>query len=112
MDTGQGGALSFGVKLWAFFPPTEKNMELMRQYYLIETDTDSNKQESFWIKNSLQDGVWLTQSPGELLYTPSAAPHAVFTFTWAPLITAHLDTAVTFVRNLRFLPTELAFSGP
>ncbi|KAI0001555.1 hypothetical protein F4779DRAFT_604210 [Xylariaceae sp. FL0662B] len=110
-DWEMGGALSFGTKLWAFFPPTARNMELMRQFYVASTDIEGNKAEEFWLTHALEDGVWLTQSPGELLYTPASTPHAVFTFSWAPFITTHVDTALTFVRNIRFLPTDLAFTG-
>ncbi|KAE8444107.1 hypothetical protein EG329_000889 [Mollisiaceae sp. DMI_Dod_QoI] len=112
-DVGQGGALSTGVKLWAFFPPTEKNMELMRQYYSLESQQGIKgvAKKEFWDTHALEHGVWLVQNAGELLYTPSEAPHAVFTFSWSILITAHVDTAVTFVRNLKHQRTELAFTG-
>lgn len=74
-------------------------MELMRQYYSIESNRNTKgvaKKES-WDTHELEHGVWLFRNAGELLYTPSMAPHTVFTFTWSVLITAHVDTTVTFV---------------
>jgi len=108
-DVGQGGAFCTGTKLWAFFPPTESNMELMRQYYSFDNQpsTKSEAKKKFWDTHEFEHGVWITQNPGELLYTPSGTPHAVFTLSWSVLISAQVDTAVTFVRNLKYQQTEL-----
>ncbi|OWP01496.1 chaperone protein htpG [Marssonina coronariae] len=73
-------------------------MEIMRQYFLLESHQSAKTapNATFWKHHRLEHGVWLVQNAGELLYTPSEAPHAVFTLTWSVLITAHVETAVTF----------------
>lgn len=79
----------------------------MNRYYALEPHLDSESlpdaddehtKNQFWDHIELEQGVWLTQQPGVLLQAPSEAPHAVYTFTWALLMTAHIEIAVTFVR--------------
>jgi hypothetical protein len=88
-------------------------MEQMRQCYSLDSQESNKAREkgNFWHSHKLEEGVWLIQNAGELLFTPSIAPHAVFTLTWSVLITAHVETAVTFVRNLKHQRAELAFDG-
>lgn len=118
-DVTQGGALIHGTKLWAFFPPIATNMSLMRRFFRLPdngnyTDTQpallQAHQTQFWRvpAHQLEHGVWLTHNPGELLYTPSVAPHAVFTLEPTTLVTVHVETAATFAANVRWLGTELA----
>ncbi|CZT44029.1 uncharacterized protein RSE6_04150 [Rhynchosporium secalis] len=93
VDTSNGISSPIGKckKLWMVFPPTVKNIGLMKR-------VDGQRAKLTRIGRSLEGGLVFTTNSNEAIYLPAACIHAVITFEGGYLI------AIDFVTPLSSRP--------